>query len=375
MKLSKIYIEFFDSERAGGILLICATVFSLLLANIYSPYAAFWTTEIGHHTLTEWINDLLMTFFFLLVGLEIEREIYIGELKEPGKAILPVSGAIGGMLIPAGIYLLFNHATNAINGFGIPMATDIAFTLAIIGLLGSKVPASIKIFITALAIIDDLGAIIVIALFYNQGFSVAYLLLTIALYLIAIGMNRYGVMRIWPYLIIGAGMWFGLLQCGVHPTLTGVLLAFAIPFRKGDDASPSYKLQHILHKPIALIILPVFALANTSMIIDTGLINQITSHQSLGIILGLVIGKPLGILLCTWLMVKSGFGKLPEGSNWKLLAGAGMLAGIGFTMSIFISILAFDDNTSIELSKLSVMMASLIAGLLGYLWISKKRES
>lgn len=310
-----------------------------------------------------------MTVFFLLVGLEIEREIYIGELASVKKAMLPVMGALGGMAIPALTHFFFNHGSVTQNGFGIPMATDIAFSLAILSLLGNKVPASLKIFLTALAIIDDLGAILIIAIFYSNGISLLYLGLAALLFAIMLVINRLKVHKVSIYLLLGCCMWFCMYRSGIHPTITGVLLAFAIPFGNGDENSPSYKLQHHLHKIVAFLILPLFALANTAIAIPASFTNDLITSNSLGIILGLLAGKPLGIFLFAIIGIAIGWCALPDDIKRKHIFGAGILAGIGFTMSIFITLLAFTDTAKIDSSKIAVIVASVLAGLIGYLWL------
>ena len=306
MKLTKLFREFFDSEKAGGLILIIATALSLILANSQwqGSYTEFWATDWGGHTITQWINDGLMAIFFLLIGLELEREIYEGELSDIRNASLPIVAALGGMLVPAGIFMLLNYGLPTQAGTGIPMATDIAFAIGILSLLGNKVPASLKVFLTALAVIDDLGAIVVIAIFYSASISLSNLLIALGIYAVLILLNRLKVCNMIPYLIGGVLMWYFMLHSGVHATITGVLLAFAIPFGKSIDKSPSYKIQHFLHKPVAFFILPLFAVANTGIVIKSGWQDGLLEMGSLGIIAGLVIGKPLGISLFSYLAVK-----------------------------------------------------------------------
>jgi len=371
MQISKLFSDFFKSSSAGGIILIACAVISLSIANssLGPSYEHFWHLNIAGLSLSHWINDLLMAIFFLLVGLEIEREIYVGELKSPGRAMFPFAAALGGMIVPATIYFIFNLSEANQDGFGIPMATDIAFALGMLTLLGKRVPLSLKVFLAALAIIDDLGAIIVIAIFYTGDLKWDYLLYAAIVYAILLGLNRFNVKKVFPYIILGSVMWFFMLQSGIHATLTGVLLAFAIPFRNGSKTSPSYKTQHALHNPVAFIILPLFALANTAIIINSDVIGSLSGNHSLGIMAGLVLGKPIGILLFTILAVKFNIAKLPEGVNWKHVTGAGLLAGIGFTMSIFISMLAYQDETIISSSKFAVLVASSLAAVLGLCWL------
>jgi NhaA family Na+:H+ antiporter len=373
MRLTKTFNAFFESEKAGGLLLLFVTILSLCIANspIQTEYIAFWETQLGHHSITHWINDGLMTIFFLLIGLELEREIYKGELSSIKNAALPIFGALGGMLVPAGIFLAFNFGTITQNGAGIPMATDIAFAIGILSLLGNRVPTSLKVFLTALAVIDDLGAIIVIAIFYTS--TIAFVNLFIALGILGglFILNRMKIHNLFPYLIGGVAMWYFMLNSGVHATITGVLLAFVIPFGDGSKKTSSYKIQHFLHKPVAFFILPLFAIANTCIPIDSNWHEGLNHPNTIGIIAGLVIGKPLGIWLFSFLGVSLGICVLPKDLQWKTIIGAGMLGGIGFTMSIFITLLAFknDGEEVITYSKIAILIASFIAGTAGFLWL------
>lgn len=379
-KITRLLKDFLESEKTGGIILLVCTVISLLIANSSSgsSYIEFWhqyaDLSFGpvalNYSIEHWVNDGLMTIFFLLVGLEIERELYIGELKDLKVSSLPIAAAIGGMLVPAAIHFLFNNGTATQAGFGIPMATDIAFALGMLALLGNRVPFSLKIFLTALAIIDDIGAIIVIAIFYNDGISWIYLLSAMAILGGLFILGRLKVYNLLFYIIPGIIIWYCMLKSGIHATITGVLLAFAIPFGKPGKESPSYRLQHFLHKPVAFIILPIFAFANTGLILSTGWQNELTTNNSLGIIFGLLVGKPIGILLFSFLLVKIKWGSLPPGIEWKHLFGAGILAGIGFTMSIFIANLAFKDSTTIQFSKVAVLIGSVLSCIIGLLWLS-----
>ena len=369
MKLTKLFSEFFESEKAGGVILVCATILSLVLANSdwQHGYSSIWQSHVGGHTITHWINDGLMTIFFLMIGLELEREIYQGELSDLKNAALPIFGALGGMIVPAAIYILFNLGWETISGAGIPMATDIAFAIGILSLLGDRVPASLKVFLTALAVMDDLGAIIMIALFYTSTFEFTYLAIALGIFAILILLNRLRVFNLIPYLIGGSAMWYFMLHSGVHATITGVLLAFAIPFSDGGERSPSYILQHVLHRPVAFIILPIFALANTSIPIGGDWANGLLQLSSIGIMAGLLIGKPLGIWGFTYIATKAKFCTLPSELNWKHMLGAGFLGGIGFTMSIFITLLAFDDAELVNDSKIAILIASVLAGTIGLL--------
>ena len=371
MGLTRLYKEFFDSEKTGGLILVFVTVLSLFLANSswQTGYINFWHFDLGGHSLVHWINDGLMTIFFLLVGLELEREIYLGELSDIKNASLPIFGALGGMLIPAGLYLLLNFGTDTQSGAGIPMATDIAFAIGILSLLGNRVPASLKIFLTALAVIDDLGAIIVIAIFYTTSIAFANLFIAAGIFGFLIILNRLKVHNLIPYLIGGTAMWYLMLHSGVHATITGVLLAFAIPFGKGDAKSPSYILQHFLHKPVAYFILPLFAIANTCIAVGDSWQSSLGQTNSLGIMAGLVIGKPLGIWLFSFIGASLGLCALPTDLKWKNIVGAGFLGGIGFTMSIFITLLAFDNKDVVNISKITILISSFIAGTIGFIFL------
>ena len=369
MKLTRLFSEFFNSEKTGGIILIACTVVSMALANsgFQNHYTGFWETTFNDHSLTHWINDGLMSIFFLLIGLELEREIYYGELSDLKTASFPIIAAIGGVMVPAGIYLLINQGTAYQDGAGIPMATDIAFSIGMLALVGSRVPVNLKVFITALAVIDDLCAIIVIAIFYSSGLSLLYMGIAAAIMLLMFVLNRLKVHHLWPYLVLGVGLWYCMLHSGIHATLAGVLVAFVIPFGDGGEKSPSYILQNFLHKPVAFIIIPLFALANTAIHFEPGWWAGLQSSGSIGIILGLVLGKPIGILLFAFCAVMVGLSKLPSGLQWKHIAGVGMLAGIGFTMSIFITMLAFDNPLHIASAKIAIIAASLIAAIGGLL--------
>ena len=371
IKITKYFNEFFENEKTGGLILVFATIISLVLANssLQTEYTGFWHLTLGGLSLTHWINDGLMAIFFLLIGLELEREIYQGELSNIKNAALPIFGALGGMLVPAAIFLALNWGTPGQPGAGIPMATDIAFAIGILSLLGNKVPSSLKIFLTALAVIDDLGAIIVIAIFYTQSLNLLSLFIALGIWAVLIGLNRMKVNNLLPYLIGGVAMWYFMLHSGIHATITGVLLAFAIPFGNGRSNTPSHKVLHFLHKPVAFIILPLFALANTCIVLGDDWVSGLTQNSSWGIMLGLIVGKPLGITLFALLGVLLGFCALPSELKWKNILGAGMLGGIGFTMSIFITLLAFDDNIIIDHSKIAILLASFISGVIGFTWL------
>lgn len=366
--MKSLFLEFIKTEKASSIILLMCTILSLLLANsgISIAYIALWQFPLLGHPISYWINDGLMMLFFLLVGLEIEREIYVGELSQPRKAVLPIVAAIGGMAIPALIHMLFNVGTATQSGIGIPMATDIAFALGVLSLLGNRIPLGLKIFLTALAIIDDLGAVVMIALFYTGGISLSYLALALITVSILFTLNKFGINNVTIYLIGGIPLWYFIHEAGIHATISGVILAFIIPFRRGDKISPSHRIQHGLHYVVAFMVLPLFAVVNTAFQISTGWYESLFSQNSIGIILGLVVGKFTGISIFSWISVRIGLCSLPEEVSWKQIFGVAALAGIGFTMSIFITHIAFNERFLIEQSKIAILTASVIAGIVGY---------
>lgn len=371
MIATKIFKEFFESERAGGIVLVFFTLIALAIANspLGEGYMHGLHQSILGLSLEHWVNDGLMAIFFLLVGLELEREIYAGELRSFRNALLPICAAIGGMIVPAAIHLAFTYGTVSQRGAGIPMATDIAFSLGVLSLLSNRVPFALKIFLTALAIADDLGAVLVIAIFYTKSISIGYFAAAMAIFLVLCLLNRRSVDAIWIYLAGGGCMWFCMLHSGIHATLSGVLVAFALPFRDGGEHTPSSRLQHWLHYPVAFGVLPIFALVNTCIPIGDDWLEGLTQSNSLGIFFGLVVGKPLGILLLCLVAVRCQICTLPQGLTWSHLVGASMLAGIGFTMSIFVSLLAFDGNEKMtNVSQITVLVASLVAAVAGVVW-------
>ena len=383
--LTTLFTEFLESEQASGVILIVCTLTAIVMAN--SPFGNsfldFWHLKVGFeigdvqlkYSVEHWIDDGLMAIFFLLIGLEIERELYVGELSDVKNASLPIFAALGGMAIPALLHFGLNWGTATQGGIGIPMATDIAFALGVLSLLGNRVPVALPIFLAALAIIDDLGAIVLIALFYVHNFSLLYLVLALGIFVGLLIFNRLQVHRLVFYLIPGLVMWYCMLKSGVHATLAGVLLAFAIPFTPGDSPSPSYKVQHFLHKPVAFLIMPLFALANTGIVLAGNWADSLLTSNSLGILVGLVLGKPLGIVLCTLLAVKLRVSQLPGEVGWRHIIGAGFLGGIGFTMSIFITLLAFDHPDLIQSSKISILLSSLVAGVTGFLILQRPASS
>jgi NhaA family Na+:H+ antiporter len=368
-----LFKEFFDNEKASGLILIACTLISLIMANSIfgAQYQHTWHMKFAGQSVEYWINDGLMTIFFLLIGLELEREIHDGELSNIKDALLPIFAALGGMIVPAGLYLFLNYGTVAHSGAGIPMATDIAFALGILSLLGNRVPLSLKIFLTALAVIDDLGAILVIAIFYTKTIVWMNLGIALGVMLVLFIMNRMKVRNLVPYLLGGVVMWWFMLHSGIHATVTGVLLAFVIPFGKGEKKSASSILERFLHKPVGFFILPLFALANTAIVISSNIGETLAQHYSIGIALGLIVGKPLGIFLFSFIAVSAGFCKLPADLTWKTVVSVGFLGGIGFTMSIFITLLAFEDQTIINNAKFIILLSSLVAGVLGFMLLKR----
>ncbi|WP_313600059.1 Na+/H+ antiporter NhaA [Epilithonimonas vandammei] len=385
MELSKYFQKFFYSSKTSGILLILCVFLSLIIANTSSAegFQNFLDTKIGteifhlNYSLSVWINDGLMAIFFLLVGLEIKRELVEGELSDIKKASLPIFAAIGGMLIPALIFIAFNHSTDYKNGWAIPMATDIAFSLAIISLLGKSVPNSLKIFLSALAIVDDLGAIIVIALFYTDSIDWLSLGVCGGITLLLIILNKLKVTKIIFYLVPGLFLWYFMHHSGIHATIAGVILAFTIPTNVSDtEISPLEKLEEQLHIPVSFFIMPIFALANTNITFQAEVLDHFVSPLSLGIIFGLFGGKVLGINLFSFLAIRFKLGELPAFSAWKEMVGVGFMAGIGFTMSIFVSLLAFPGNIeNQDISKISVLFASVLSGIVGFIILKTKKKS
>lgn len=367
--VGKLLLEFIKTEKAaGGVLLLC-TLFSLAVANsgVGSSYISLWHSSLLGEPISLWINDGLMAVFFLLVGLEIERELYVGELSDRRKARLPIAAALGGMLLPALIHLTFNVGTPTQAGIGIPMATDIAFALGVLSLLGDRVPVSLKVFLVAFAIMDDLGAIIVIALFYSGGLSIVHLTGAVLIIAALYACNRMKVQSLLLYLVSGVALWYFIHQSGIHSTITGVILAFLIPFGKGETSSPSSRLQHSLHYPVAFVVLPLFALANTSVVVSNDWHLSLIEPNSLGILLGLIVGKPLGISVLSMVAVRLGYCSLPANIQWKHIISVSMLGGIGFTMSMFVAILAFKNAAILEQTKIAIFLASLMSGVMGYL--------
>lgn len=423
--------HFFHTPMAGGVVLIACTIVALVLSNLEATGEWFhhlWLTpfSLGFEGfgLTKpfelWINDALMAVFFFAVGLEIKREIVAGELRSIGQASLPIAAAVGGMVVPALIFIFFNAGGETLRGWGIPMATDIAFALGILMMLGKRVPVSLKIFLTALAIVDDLGAILVIALFYSSELDWAALLSAAAVFAFLVVLNRMNVHKMRWYLVPSVALWVLFLKSGVHATIAGVLIAFVIPassryskelftaggkkllerFKTQDrdrtevlsneeqhvtlqdmrvlargTISPIQRLEFALHPCVTFLIMPLFALANAGVVFSSEAVAGLTSAPSLGIVLGLVVGKPLGILLFSWLVVRLNWAAMPVGATWSKLAGVATLGGIGFTMSIFIDNLAFAGNAElISLGKIAILIASVLAGVIGSLVLIRAKQ-
>jgi Na+:H+ antiporter, NhaA family len=413
--------EFIHKSTSTGIVLLITTVIALLIANspLADEYDHFLNTEVGfifgsfefHESVLHWINDGLMAIFFLLVGLEIKRELLVGELSNIRAALLPICAAIGGSVVPAAIYLVFNANGTGIDGWGIPMATDIAFSLGLLALLGTRVPLSLKIFLTAVAIVDDLLAVLVIAFFYSSGINFTMLGIGFTLLAVLLVANVLGIQNLPFYIIVGIFIWAAFLQSGVHATIAGVLVAWTIPARNRidlptflgrsrlilerlDDSehvpslmltgeihqaalieleeiteevqAPLQKLEHKLHNPVAFFVMPLFAFANAGVVLSLESITGGGFSISIGIILGLVLGKPLGILLFLWLISRAGIASLPPGIRWSHMVGVACLAGVGFTMSLFVASLAFRNDPALQTAKMGILIASLIAGSIGF---------
>lgn len=375
MNLSQYFKNFFHNSQSSGLLLLLCVMISLLIANssLGPSFQSILDTELGWESLHLsypvhiWVNDGLMAIFFLLVGLEIKRELVEGELSNIKNASLPIIAAIGGMVVPAVIYLFFAQNTEYDKGWGIPMATDIAFSLAIISMLGSRVPIAVKIFLTALAIVDDLGAILVIALFYSENIEISYLFISLGIFILLLTLNYFKVKKHIFYIIPGLFLWYFMHHSGIHATIAGVLLAFSIPCNSSTtEISPLEKMEEKLHLPVNFLIMPIFALANTNISFHKGMVDHLTSPFSLGIILGLFAGKVIGINLFSYLAVKLRLSQLPDKSSWSHMIGAGLLAGIGFTMSIFIAVICFKDPIIQDEAKFAILIASVLSGFSGY---------
>ncbi|ORT49654.1 pH-dependent sodium/proton antiporter [Vibrio sp. qd031] len=374
--MSDVIKDFFKMESAGGILLVIAAAIAMVIANspLYGTYDAVLHSYVAGMSVSHWINDGLMAVFFLLIGLEVKRELMEGALKTRETAIFPAIAAVGGMVAPALVYVLFNMGdAAALNGWAIPAATDIAFALGIMALLGKRVPVSLKVFLLALAIIDDLGVIVIIALFYSSDLSAMALAVGFAMTALLFWMHHKRVSQTRWYLLVGAVLWFAVLKSGVHATLAGVVLGFAIPLKGQDGKSPLKKLEHALHPYVAFLILPIFAFANAGISLEGVSLSSLATPLPMGIALGLLVGKPLGIFTFSFAAVKLGWAKLPTGVRFNHIFAVSVLCGIGFTMSIFISSLAFTDPSLgfDTFSRLGILMGSTLSALLGYTLLSK----
>jgi NhaA family Na+:H+ antiporter len=429
-KLTYPLQQFLHQQTSGGILLIVCTIIALVWANspLAESYHHLWQTNLSiavhgvglSYSIHHWINDGLMVVFFFVVGLEIKRELIAGELSSAQKAALPIAAAIGGMIFPAVLYTFFNFDSSGSSGWGIPMATDIAFVVGILALLGKKVPLALKIFVLALAIVDDIGAVLVIAVFYTSGISIISLMIAGGLILILIIMNRMGVRNLLIYSLVGVALWLAFLKSGVHATVAGVLFAFTIPassrintkvfsnvthslvkdFDKAGDhgdnvltnderlsivdkiennckkiLTPLQRFEHGLHPWVSFLIMPIFALSNAGVSIVAGLGSALTSPISLGIIIGLFFGKQIGIFSFSYLAIKLGIATKPKGVCWKNIYGAAILAGIGFTMSLFIANLAFSSKELLNIAKVGILAGSLISGIVGFIFLKSTLNS
>jgi len=371
--------EFIRLETSGGVVLMIAAILAMIIAN--TPLSATYDlilgtyikVGIGNFEIAKpailWINDGLMAIFFFLVGLEIKREVLAGELSSFDKAILPIMAAIGGMAVPGIIFAIVNWGTpENLNGWAIPTATDIAFALGILALIGSRAPIALKIFLLAIAIIDDLGAIVIIAIFYTSELSINALSISMIGFAAAVALNRLGIQRTAPYFLVGIIVWVFVLKSGVHATLAGVLIAFTIPLKaKNEDEALLYKMEHGLHPWVAFLILPVFAFANAGVNFTGIGIDDLLQPLTLGIAVGLFLGKQIGVFLATWIGVKSGIARLPENVSWKHVYGVACLTGVGFTMSLFIGSLAFTTADAMNAVRLGVVLGSVLSGITGYL--------
>jgi NhaA family Na+:H+ antiporter len=376
--ISNVLKEFVQHESAAGLLLMATALLAMLVAN--SAWSAYYqallqvsvmvqVAEFGiHKPLLLWINDGLMAIFFLLVGLELKREWLVGELADKSQVVLPAFAALGGMAMPAVLYVAINaHDASALSGWAIPAATDIAFALGILSLLGSRVPLSLKVFLTSLAIFDDVGAIVIIALFYTADLSLQALAVAAVAVLVLAVLNRQRVMHTMPYLLVGLVLWVAMLKSGVHATLAGVLIALFIPMQQANNPSesPLRRLEHSLHPWVAYMVLPIFAFANAGLNLRDLDAPQLLHHVTLGVAAGLFVGKQLGVMLCCWVAIRLGWASLPKGATWLSLYGIAVLTGVGFTMSLFIGGLAFVGETPFD-ERLGIVLGSLLSGTVGY---------
>ena len=357
-----------ESEAAGGLLLMAVALLAILVANspLGEGYFSALHLYVGPLSVQHWVNDALMAVFFLMVGLEIKREMVAGELSSWSRRVLPGAAAAGGMVAPALIYAALNHGdAEALRGWAIPTATDIAFALGVLALLGPRVPVSLKIFLTALAIVDDLGAIVVIALFYTDDLAVGYLALAVGLVAVLSLLNRFGVRRLLPYLLLGLLLWVAVLKSGVHATVAGVVLALTIPMAGDHKKSLLHRLEHAIQWPVAFLVVPIFGFANAGVPLSGATLASFAEPVAFGVAAGLVLGKLVGVFGCVVLLVRLGWAQLPAAANWGHMVGVSLLCGIGFTMSLFIGLLAFDDPTLQAKMKFGILTGSIVASLLG----------
>ncbi len=379
---------FLTTEAAGGVVLLAATLVALIWANspVRGGYESLWGTELGlslgplelPEDLRHWVNDALMSIFFFVVGLEIKRELVAGELNERRKAALPIIAAAGGMVVPAVFYLAFNAGGEGGAGWGIPMATDIAFAVGVLALLGDRIPSGLKIFLLSLAIVDDIGAIVVIALFYSDGIELGWFMGAGAGILAIVGLRRLRVPWVPIYVVVGTVVWFATLRSGVHATIAGAALGLLAPARPTDPhgqevMSVAERLEHLLHPWTSFVVIPLFALANAGVMLSLDALRAAAaSPVTLGVFVGLVAGKIIGITGASWIAIKLNLGQAPEGVGWRHLLGAAAVAGIGFTVSLFITGLAFDDAELVDTAKLGILLASVLAGVIGVLILGRR---
>ena len=376
MHLQRAINRFFSSEASGGILLILSAAAALIVANsTFAPLYESWlnsyfSVKLNNEGIAKplilWINDGLMAIFFFLIGLELKKELLEGKLKNPRDVVLPGMAAVGGMIAPALIFFVLNSGLVTVKGWAIPAATDIAFALGVLALMGDRVPSSLKVFLLTLAILDDMGAIIIIALFYTANLQVDYLYLALIPLAGMVMLNLKGAHRIAPFILLATVMWFFVLKSGAHATLAGVIAAFCIPLKDRWGKSPLHSLEHALSPYVLYLIVPIFAFANAGVVFNGMSVTDIFLPLPLGITLGLIVGKQVGVLGVTWLMVKSGLAKLPTGANWLHIYGVACLAGIGFTMSLFIGSLSFDDPTLMNQVRVGVLAGSIASAVLGF---------
>ncbi|WP_271894484.1 Na+/H+ antiporter NhaA [Candidatus Phyllobacterium onerii] len=381
IRLSASFRSFIESEASGGIILMAVAALALIAANspLSEDYFGLLKTYVGGLSILHWVNDALMAVFFLLVGLEIKREMISGQLSSWSRRALPGFAAVGGMVVPALIFLAFNEG-ETVRGWAIPTATDIAFSLGVLSLLGSRVPIQVKVFLTALAIIDDLGAVIIIALFYTEGLNIPALVGVAAVFTILMLMNMTGIVRLWAYLVLGVILWILVFKSGIHATIAGVLLALAIPMRgaKGEVDSPLVELEHAIQPWVGFLIVPIFGFANAGVSFSNVSLSNLADPVPLGVAAGLFVGKQIGVFSFAWLAIKLRLAERPVGTSWLQMYGVATLCGIGFTMSLFIGLLAYANSPLLQdETKLGVLLGSLLSAVFGafLLTLSSKRPA